>query len=49
MQHRSPAFFLIVAGAVIDTLDSLKLAYPKVSTAKRQELAEARKLLLGSK
>jgi len=40
---------VIVAGAVIDTLDSLKLAYPKVSTAKRQELAEARKLLLGSK
>jgi PPK2 family polyphosphate:nucleotide phosphotransferase len=40
---------VIVAAAIIDTLDSMKLAYPKVSTAKRQELAKARQLLLGSK
>ncbi|MGH7937958.1 MAG: polyphosphate kinase 2 family protein, partial [Bryobacteraceae bacterium] len=40
---------VVVAAAIIDTLDSMKLAYPKVSTAKRQELAKARKLLLGSK
>jgi len=40
---------VIVAAAIIDTLDAMKLAYPKVSTAKRQELAEARKVLLGRK
>jgi PPK2 family polyphosphate:nucleotide phosphotransferase len=40
---------VVVAAAVIDTLDSLKLAYPEVSAAKRQELAKVRKALLGSK
>jgi hypothetical protein len=40
---------VIVAAAIIDTLDSMKLAYPKVSTAKRKELAGVRKLLLGTK
>ena len=39
----------VVAGAVIDALASLKLHYPKVSDAKRAELAEARKLLVGKK
>jgi polyphosphate kinase 2 (PPK2 family) len=40
---------VIVAAAIIDTLGAMKLAYPKVSAAKRQELVKARKLLLGSK
>jgi hypothetical protein len=34
-----------VADAVIDTLESLKLSYPKVDDAKAKELAAARKLL----
>src|SRR6188768_2405512 len=38
---------VVVAAAVIDALSSLKLHYPKVSDAKRAELAEARKLLTG--
>jgi hypothetical protein len=38
---------VIVAAAVIDTLDSLNLNYPKVSTAKRKELAQVKKVLLG--
>jgi len=38
-----------VAAAVIDALSSLKLHYPKVTAAQRQELAEARKALLASK
>jgi len=40
---------VIVAAAVIDTLDSLDLNYPKVSAAKRKELAEAKKALLEPK
>ena len=40
---------VIVAAAIIDTLDSMKLHYPKVSSAKRKELARVRKLLLGTK
>ena len=32
---------VIVAAAIIDTLDSLKLNYLKVSSAKPKELAEA--------
>jgi PPK2 family polyphosphate:nucleotide phosphotransferase len=40
---------VIVAAAVIDTLASLDLHYPKVSPAKRKELAEAKKALLESK
>ena len=39
---------VIVAAAVIDTLDSLKLSYPKVSDAKRKELAETKRALLAS-
>jgi len=37
---------LVVASAVIHRLSSLKLAYPTVSEAKRQELLEARQLLM---
>jgi PPK2 family polyphosphate:nucleotide phosphotransferase len=40
---------VVVAGAVIDALDSLDLSYPKVSEAKKKELAEARKLLIANK
>ena len=40
---------VIVAAAVIDTLASLNLHYPKVSAAKRKELAEARRLLVGGR
>ena len=40
---------VIVAAAIIDTLDTLKLHYPKVSAAKRKELAEAKKALLEPK
>jgi PPK2 family polyphosphate:nucleotide phosphotransferase len=40
---------VVVAAAVIDALASLGLHYPKVSAAKREELAEARKLLLARK
>ncbi len=37
---------MVVAAAVIDALGSLDLAYPEVSTAKRKELAVARRTLL---
>ncbi len=40
---------VIVAAAIIDALASLKLEYPKVSTAKQKELAQVRKVLLGAK
>jgi PPK2 family polyphosphate:nucleotide phosphotransferase len=40
---------VIVAAGVIDALASLKLQYPKVSAAKRQELGAARKALLTAK
>ncbi len=40
---------VVVAAAIIDTLDTMKLAYPKVTPAKRRELAQVRKVLLGSK
>lgn len=39
---------VIVAAAIIDTLDALKLQYPKVSAAKREELAEAKRALLAT-
>jgi hypothetical protein len=38
-----------VAGAIVDTLYSLDLKYPKVSKEKRQELAAAKRALLGGK
>jgi polyphosphate kinase 2 (PPK2 family) len=40
---------VVVAAAVIDTLASLDLHYPKVSEAKRKELAAAKKALLANK
>jgi hypothetical protein len=40
---------LVVAAAVIDALEQLDLAFPKVDKAKRDELAEARKALLAGK
>ncbi|HTZ33751.1 MAG TPA: polyphosphate kinase 2 family protein [Methylomirabilota bacterium] len=40
---------VIVSAAVIETLSSLDLTYPKVDKAKLQEIAEARKILLKSK
>jgi len=40
---------IAVAAAVVDTLEDLKLAYPRVDDAKAKELAAARKLLEGKK
>jgi PPK2 family polyphosphate:nucleotide phosphotransferase len=37
---------IVVSAVVVDTLESLDLAYPKVDEAKRKELAAAKKLLL---
>jgi hypothetical protein len=37
---------VVVAAAVIDTLTSLKLAYPQVGPDKLKELAEAKRVLL---
>jgi PPK2 family polyphosphate:nucleotide phosphotransferase len=39
----------VVAAAVIETLDSLSLHYPKVSDEKLKELAAAKQVLIGSK
>jgi PPK2 family polyphosphate:nucleotide phosphotransferase len=36
---------LVVAGAIIETLDSLGLAYPEVTAQQRKALGEARKVL----
>jgi hypothetical protein len=38
----------VVAAAIIDALASLNLRYPKVSSAKRKELAVAKEALLGN-
>lgn len=37
---------LVVAAAIVETLEELNLAYPKVDAAKRKELDEGRKALL---
>ncbi len=37
---------LVVAGAIVETLEELSLAYPKVDAAKRKELQAARKILM---
>jgi PPK2 family polyphosphate:nucleotide phosphotransferase len=37
---------LVVAAAIVDGLERLQLAYPKVDDAKRKELASARQLLM---
>ncbi len=39
---------IVVAAAIIDTLGSLKLSYPKVSASKREELAAAKEALIGN-
>jgi len=36
---------LVVSEAIVDALESLELAYPKVSSAKRRELAAVRTAL----
>ena len=40
---------IVVAAAIVDTLNDLKLAYPKVDPEKRKQLAAAKKELLGKK
>lgn len=40
---------LVVSAVIVDTLESLDLAYPKVDEAKRKELAAAKKILLSKK
>ena len=40
---------LVVAAAIVEALEKLDLTYPAVDTAKRTELARARKLLLAGK
>jgi hypothetical protein len=40
---------VVVAAAVVDTLDSLDLAYPKVDEARLAEIASAKKALSRSK
>ena len=44
-----PLARLIVAGAVVDALEDMKLAFPKVSEAQKAELAAARKALESEK
>ena len=39
---------LAVAAAIVDTLEDLKLHYPKVNSQKMAELKEARQLLEGT-
>jgi hypothetical protein len=36
---------LVVSAAIVEALESLDLAYPKIDSAKRKELAAARELL----
>ena len=40
---------VVVGAAIVDTLASLDLAYPKVDEARREEIAKAKKALLESK
>ncbi len=40
---------LVLAAAIVDTLDDLDLSYPKVDAQKRKELQAARKLLSGTR
>ncbi|HUO17638.1 MAG TPA: polyphosphate kinase 2 family protein [Verrucomicrobiae bacterium] len=40
---------LVVSGVIVDTLESLKLAYPKVDGAKKKDLEAAKKALLAKK
>jgi polyphosphate kinase 2 (PPK2 family) len=38
--------WMVVASAIIETFESLKLSYPKVGAEKRKELDSARKMLI---
>ena len=40
---------LVISCVVVDTLESLNSAYPKVEDAKKKELEEAKKVLLSKK
>jgi PPK2 family polyphosphate:nucleotide phosphotransferase len=40
---------VVVAAAIVDALEELKLSYPKLSAQERKQLAEARKQLEGTK
>lgn len=40
---------LVVAAAIVDTLEDLNLVYPEVDAEKRKEIAAAKQLLLGNK
>ena len=40
---------MVVAAAVVDTLGSLGLQYPKVDKEKMKQLAEAKRSLLGTR
>jgi hypothetical protein len=40
---------LVVSAVVVETLESLDLAYPKVDEAKRKELEAAKKILISKK
>jgi hypothetical protein len=40
---------LVVAAAIVETLEDLKVAYPKVDPATRKELQAARAMLEGKK
>jgi hypothetical protein len=40
---------LVVSTVLVDTLEGLKLSYPKVDAAKRKELEAAKKLLTSKK
>jgi PPK2 family polyphosphate:nucleotide phosphotransferase len=40
---------VVVAAAIVETLDSLHLAYPRVGKEKRRDLAAAKRALLGQK
>jgi hypothetical protein len=40
---------LVVAAAIVDTLEDLNLVYPEVDAEKRREIEAAKQLLLGNK
>ena len=40
---------LVVAAAIVDAMEELKLSYPKVSPAERKQLLAAREELAGKK
>ena len=40
---------LVISTVIVDTLESLKVEYPKVDDEKRKEIEAAKKSLLGKK